>query len=507
MGFVKSVNRAFKLVENHFVILNTDVELPPLWLERLIYPILNMPKVASTTPFTNSGTICSFPVFLKDNPLFENLPVEKIDYYFQYVNIDKNIIEIPTGVGFCMGFNKNVADEIGLFDEAFGKGYGEENDWCQRAIKNGYKNVLVTNLFVYHKHGGSFKSVEKQKLMEEHMRIMLSKHPEYNNEVNTFIKNDPAKSLRFLIKIKILSDLYGMPLIFHHNLGGGTDEYFKESLLPTYKTLLVQFFDRKINSYVIEFFYKGIKEENRVKVNAKELIENLENVISFFNIKKIIIKHVYGYPNILGFIEFISNIKKRFKNLEYEFMLHDFLSICPIHNLLDYKGKYCNIPDIDYCKECIINNSLLKELNPYVMEEKNISISEWREIFKKFLINCDRIYCFSNSSKNILKKAYPDIFDEKIIIKPHTVNWVVPINIKKNKERKVINIGVIGNINYSKGITIINELITTIHQKKLPFKIYIFGDIDVRRGISKVKKLVLYGPYNKYDLSLILEKK
>ena len=60
-----------------------------------------------------------------------------------------------------MGINREVLQEIGNFDaKTFGKGYGEENDWCQRAIEKGYKNVHVENLFVFHNHGGSFKSEE-----------------------------------------------------------------------------------------------------------------------------------------------------------------------------------------------------------------------------------------------------------------------------------------------------------------------------------------------------------
>ena len=31
--------------------------------------------------------------------------------------------------------------------------------------KAGFTNILVPNLFVYHKHGGSFEQTEKQKLV------------------------------------------------------------------------------------------------------------------------------------------------------------------------------------------------------------------------------------------------------------------------------------------------------------------------------------------------------
>jgi len=208
LGFVKSVNKAVLHTQNHFVLLNSDVEVPPDWLERLMYPIFNMDRVASTTPFTNSGTICSFPNYLQDNPIFEGLSVEEIDHYFKYVNAELTNIEIPTGVGFCMGINKELVNEIGMFDETFGKGYGEENDWCQRAIINGYKNLHVTNLFVYHKHGGSFQNEEKKRLIEFNSKILSNKHPTYNSQVSFLVSKNELQNLRDQLKNLILSDKY-----------------------------------------------------------------------------------------------------------------------------------------------------------------------------------------------------------------------------------------------------------------------------------------------------------
>ena len=83
---------------------------------------------------------------------------------------------MPTGVGFCMGVNKKVVDRIGMFDDVlFGKGYGEENDWCMRAAEVGFKNIIIPNLFVYHKHGGSFLGAEKEKLQNENLKKMYEK--------------------------------------------------------------------------------------------------------------------------------------------------------------------------------------------------------------------------------------------------------------------------------------------------------------------------------------------
>jgi len=72
LGFVKTVNRLVQYTNNHFVLLNTDTEVPPMWLERLMSPIFKMEKIATTTPFTNAGTICSFPNYLEDNATIIN---------------------------------------------------------------------------------------------------------------------------------------------------------------------------------------------------------------------------------------------------------------------------------------------------------------------------------------------------------------------------------------------------------------------------------------------------
>ena len=174
LGFVGSVNRAVSKIHNHFVLLNSDTEVPPQWLQRLMYPIMHVKNVASTTPFTNSGTICK-SLLLDDNPLFENLSSEVVDSYFQFARSENRYLPIPTGIGFCMGVNKQVVDEIGMFDEIFGRGYCEENDWCARAEKLGYQNLHVPNLFVYHKHGGSFPSEEKRRLIERNDFSIASK--------------------------------------------------------------------------------------------------------------------------------------------------------------------------------------------------------------------------------------------------------------------------------------------------------------------------------------------
>ena len=87
--------------------------------------------------------------------------------------------EVPTGNGFCLYITRDAIDEIGLFDEAsFPRGYGEENDFCMRALKAGYKNLIEDSTFVFHHRSASFGD-EKTLLSAAGSDALRSLHPEY----------------------------------------------------------------------------------------------------------------------------------------------------------------------------------------------------------------------------------------------------------------------------------------------------------------------------------------
>src|SRR6185369_12806718 len=228
LGFIRSVNKAFTLTKHHFIILNSDTEVPPGWLDRLIAPILQNDKIATVTPFSNSATICSFPETFKDNILYKGLDAGTLDRYFSLYGSAESI-DIPTGVGFCMAVNKQLTEKIGLFDEeTFSRGYGEENDFCMRAAKAGYRNVLVPNLFVYHKHGESFCSSEKQELLAENYQKLVNKHPDYPGRVDAFANADPARGIREALALIIAVNEGGKKqtiALIDFDLGGGANVY------------------------------------------------------------------------------------------------------------------------------------------------------------------------------------------------------------------------------------------------------------------------------------------
>ena len=463
LGFVKSVNKALKLTENHVALVNSDVELPEQWLERLMYPIIMQEKVASSTPFTNCGTICSFPRFAVDNEIFEGMPLAHIDKVFQLIK--PRYAEMPTGVGFCMGMNKEALRKVGFLDEeSFSKGYGEENDWCQRAIEAGYKNVHVENLYVYHKHGGSFLSEEKKKLLKRNGKILLNKHPNYNKDVAEYCEKDINKDIREYILLKLLlsMDDTKVNLAFNHNLGGGATSYLekrKREDLEFGSNLLVVKYDVNISKYRLEYEKKGYKIEY-----SFEEIEVLESIITDLKVNSIYVNELVTYPNIYDLLDEILKCKKQYK-LQVIYLLHDFYSLCPGVNLIDFNGKYCDLPEGKKCENCAKNNQTMQYL-------ESQSMKTWRENWGMFLSQCTQIIVFSKNSEDILKKVYNDL--ENIVLIPHKVSYIEKLE-RRNKITSTLNIGLLGVLSKHKGLDIVKEMLQIIENRKLNINIVLIG--------------------------------
>ena len=199
LGFVQSVNRGMALhAERDVVLLNSDTEVANDWLDRLRAAAYREPDIATVTPLSNNATICSYPFERWDGGVPGTLGLAGLDRLVAAANRGK-AIEIPTGVGFCMLIRRDALSQLGAFDaERFGRGYGEECDFCRRAAKAGRRNMLAGDVYVFHQGSVSFSSERAERIEAAHVMI-LKLHPEYLTEVFRFIHADPAAGLRAAI--------------------------------------------------------------------------------------------------------------------------------------------------------------------------------------------------------------------------------------------------------------------------------------------------------------------
>ncbi len=204
IGFVRSVNRGMRMSEsNDVIILNSDTIVTENWVDKLQRAAYSMPDVATVTPFSNNATICSIPRFLENNQIPEGFDIRSFGRFIEDISL-RYYPEIPTGIGFCMYIRRSVLQEVGLFDEeVFGRGYGEENDFCMRAMKRGYRNILDDTTFIYHKGGESFSVPEKTRLEQKGVEIVDSIHPEYLPMVYRFINENPLKPIHDYINLRL----------------------------------------------------------------------------------------------------------------------------------------------------------------------------------------------------------------------------------------------------------------------------------------------------------------
>lgn len=196
LGFVATVNRGMGLhPDRDVVLLNSDTLVANDWLDRLRRCCLEGGRTATATPLSNNATICSYPYEGWSGGVPGTLGLAALDALIAEALAGVSL-DIPTGVGFCMYIRREALDQTGLFDvDRFGRGYGEENDFCMRAAARGWGHRLAADVFVFHEGGVSFAD-DRSALQESGMRALLAAHPDYLDQVRAFIAADPLAEIR-----------------------------------------------------------------------------------------------------------------------------------------------------------------------------------------------------------------------------------------------------------------------------------------------------------------------
>jgi GT2 family glycosyltransferase len=190
-GFTFTANRGMRQARGDVVLLNSDTIVTAGWLEALAACAASDARIATVTPFSNNAEICSFPRFCEDNPWAD---AERVARVLRERAVP-TYPDLPTGVGFCMFVRRTALDALGLFDMAFGAGYGEENDWCLRAARAGWRNVLADDAFVVHAGGRSFEG-RKADLGTKNLALIATRYPHYDAMVRDYVAADPLRAIR-----------------------------------------------------------------------------------------------------------------------------------------------------------------------------------------------------------------------------------------------------------------------------------------------------------------------
>ncbi|MGD0854885.1 MAG: glycosyltransferase [Dehalococcoidia bacterium] len=204
-GYLKSVNRGMKYSRNDVVLLNSDTVVTHGWLRELRDCAYGSERIATVTPMSNNATICSVPDFCKSNEIPHGYSIQEFASLVNKTAVSNGVrhYEIPVGIGYCMYVKRKVLHDIGYFDEAFGRGYEEEVDFCLRALEHGYKNVACPQVFIYHAGSASIDEGQKTALEKKNWGLLIKRHPQYTSILADFTSKNPMSGLQQAIKDNI----------------------------------------------------------------------------------------------------------------------------------------------------------------------------------------------------------------------------------------------------------------------------------------------------------------
>jgi O-antigen biosynthesis protein len=232
-GFVASVNEGMQLHEDRDVLLlNSDTAVADGWLDRLVAHAEAHSRVASITPLSNNGSIASYPSIVERNEIDADR-ASTIDAMAARVNAGRSV-RAPVGVGFCLWIAREALKEIGYFDEAqFGKGYGEEVEWCLRAGERGFHHLIAADVFVFHAGETSFGASSGAR-RERAQALIDTVFPAFSPDVQAFLSVDPVYELRR--RLTLACDFAGAlgddrQTVLHVNTlnAGGVDRFIRDA--------------------------------------------------------------------------------------------------------------------------------------------------------------------------------------------------------------------------------------------------------------------------------------
>lgn len=135
------------------LILNADAVVEPFWLSKMLTVMTSNSKIGVVGPMSNRAI---------------------------HEQMDPSRLNMPTPTqrlsGFCMLFRREVYEQIGGFDEQFEGGGFEDWDFCERAQRAGWHNMIDGTTHVHHFYR-KFRHHEYDESMKENERRFFNKHP------------------------------------------------------------------------------------------------------------------------------------------------------------------------------------------------------------------------------------------------------------------------------------------------------------------------------------------
>ena len=355
IGFPGAANAGIRAAAGYdVVLLNSDTLVPPGWLERLAAAAHAARDIASVTPLSNDATILSVPNPAGGNAVPDLSQTIAWDLLAQSCS-GPATIDIPTGVGFCLYLRRDALDQVGLLrEDAFAQGYGEENDWCWRARRAGWRHVAATGVFVGHVGGQSFGPARSH-LLHRNLSVLNALHPGYDAAIATWVGADPLAAIRRTMDEQRWRDgaRGGSVVLITHSGGGGVDR----AVASRCDTLRAYGLRPIVLRPIVHCpGAPGIRIDDEAYPNLRYRDAHaLAALLAHDHVQYVELHHRRSHdPGIMALATLLG--------VPTEIVIHDYALFCPRIALLGPARRFCGEPDVTGCEACVAaQGSLLEE--------------------------------------------------------------------------------------------------------------------------------------------------
>lgn len=494
LGFIGGVNRGLAEAMRrgeHVVLLNSDALVPDGWSSRLLRPLVEDSTIASVTPMSNDATIFSVPLIGMERPL-ETRKADEIDQIAQKISAGI-VAEAPTGVGFCMAMSKAAIKLEPRLDTAFGKGYGEEVDWCQKLRQAGMRHVGIGNLFVEHRGGQSFGSDTKTKAIAASGKILSTRYPNFDLDVQSFFLHDPLIGPRMALAMAWLAaeGSKPVPVYFAHSMGGGAEHWLRDQIekrMDSDKASIVLRFGGN-HRFRLELHLHG--QVMAVEVDNLAMVQRLLAPLTH---RQIVYSCAVGDNVPIEVPEYLLKLSGM-PDARLNILMHDYFPISPSYTLTGSDGRFSGLPDPETTDPVHL---------PILADGSRGTLAQWQESWGRAVLAADQIITFSASSAEYVRAVWPETAG-RISVRPHELHASVPhIDASDWQNSGPGTIAVLGGIGPEKGAQVLVDLGNYLHGRPNAPRLVLIGEIAPKFALPK--SVVVTGRYDVSELASLVKR-
>lgn len=523
LGVTGALNRGMRDAGDRDVLwLNSDTVVAAGFLERLQQCAYADGDTGIVSPLSNNATIQSVPAFCAANDIPEGHSIDGFAALVAHTSLYRRP-ELPTAVGFCLYVRAATLRDVGLLDEGrFGRGFGDDDDLCQRARRAGWRVRLADDVFVYHEGHASY-GPEAEALTAAHRATIEALHPGYYARVAHFIEANPLRPVHDAVRLALRRRGGRDPallVLLHCSFDapvGGTEHHARDLVAALRLPRVVVAVPGSDAVHVTEVLDGRLEDAipyrlplhmpgEPITLHRPDLSAALRVIVRRFGVAAAALHHLLSWPLDVGRV--LAEV-----DVPFIAVLHDFYAVCPSFALVDLgRGELCcarGTPDTTTRAGCL--RALATTLGTDLSADPATVFAAHRAGFVELLEAARAIVVPSRTVRDRVCVA-SGLPPERITVVPYGYATVDPGPPPPPRSPEApLRVAFLGFVSHPvKGAARYRRLLALA--RDLPVAWHVFGDVSANAygesltALGLGGRLTLHGPYPRGDIVALLRR-